>query len=108
MQHPIYGGRLREITQRVRIDLLKQADLCRAIAQDNAADYKIVHGVEVERLLQTVDILLCANFCYEFPTPISSSFLNGLTNLRGFIDLNNVVVITGFAEVGPWGSSRTC
>jgi fatty acid synthase subunit alpha len=33
--------------------------------------------------------------------------LQNLPNLRGLIDLDKVIVNTGFAEVGPWGSSRT-
>ena len=27
--------------------------------------------------------------------------------LRGMLDLEKVIIVTGFAEVGPWGSSRT-
>ena len=52
-----------------------------------------------------------------FREPISaSSFLPSnprvlckiwLIYKKGLIDLNQVVVITGFAEVGPWGSSHT-
>ena len=29
------------------------------------------------------------------------------SQLRGMLDLEKVIVVTGFAEVGPWGSSRT-
>ena len=86
---------LAEISQRIRIDLLKQADLRRAVARDNAADYKTVHGVEAERLLQTVNVLPRADFRYEFPTPKFSSSLKNLAGLRGLIDFGNVVVITG-------------
>ncbi|KAK3332936.1 putative fatty acid synthase alpha subunit FasA [Cercophora scortea] len=30
-----------------------------------------------------------------------------LPNLRGMIDLHRTVVVVGFSELGPWGSSRT-
>ncbi|KAF9532470.1 fatty acid synthase [Crepidotus variabilis] len=98
---------LAEITQRIRTDLNKEADLRRAVTRDNAADYKVLNGVEAERLLQTVDVLPRANFRFDFPTLESAKSLEDLAKLRGLIDLDKVIVITGFAEVGPWGSSRT-
>jgi fatty acid synthase subunit alpha len=30
-----------------------------------------------------------------------------MAHLQGIIDLDKVIVITAFAEIGPWGSSRT-
>jgi len=98
---------LAEITTHIRSELHKKADLRRAVARDNAADYKVIHGVEAERLLQSVDVLPRANFRFDFPTLESASSLQELSQLHGLIDLEKVIVITGFAEVGPWGSSRT-
>ncbi|KIO16925.1 hypothetical protein M407DRAFT_12583 [Tulasnella calospora MUT 4182] len=37
----------------------------------------------------------------------SASSLSDLAKLQGLIDLEKVIVVTGYAEVGPWGSSRT-
>lgn len=98
---------LADITSRIRTKLNKKADLRRAVARDNAADFKVINGTEAERLIQTVDVLPRANFRFEFPSLESASSLNELSHLRGLIDLEKVVVITGFAEVGPWGSART-
>ena len=44
-----------------------------------------------------------ANFKFEFPKPLE--LLADLTHLEGLIDLEKVIVIAGFAEVGPWGGS---
>ena len=41
----------------------------------------------------------------RFPT-LEPTSLEQLSKRRGLIDLDKVI-ITGFAEVGPWGSSRT-
>lgn len=62
--------------------------------------------MEAERLLQTVDVLPRTNFRFGFPALEYSSSLSDLSHL-GLIDLEKVVVVTGFGEVGPWGSSRT-
>ena len=97
---------LADITTRIRTKLNKRAELRRAIARDNSADFKVINGVEAERLLQTVDVLPRANFRFDFPVLESSGSLSDLSHLRGLLDLEKVVVITGFGEVGPWGSSR--
>ncbi len=98
---------LADITGRIRSDLMKKSDLRRAIALDNSADFKIVNGVEAERLLQTVNVTPRANFRFDFPTLEGYESLSDLSSLQGMVDLEKVVVITGFGEVGPWGSSRT-
>lgn len=98
---------LAEITTRIRSSLMKKSDLRRAIARDNAADYKILNGVDAERLIQTVDILPRANFRFNFPDLETQETLVDFTKLRGLIDLEKVIVVTGSGEVGPWGSSRT-
>ncbi|KAF5382044.1 hypothetical protein D9615_004428 [Tricholomella constricta] len=98
---------LADITGRIRTSLNKKADLRRAIARDNSADFKIINGVEAERLLQTVDVLPRANFQFNFPALETNESLSDVTHLRGLIDLEKVIVVTGFGEVGPWGSART-
>jgi fatty acid synthase subunit beta len=98
---------LADITTRARLDLNKKADIRRAVARDNAADYVTINGSEAERVLQTVNVTPRANFRFDFPSLESAESLKNLSHLQGLIDLDKVVVITGFAEVGPWGSSRT-
>lgn len=98
---------LADITTRIRLSLNKKSDLRRAIARDNSADFKIINGLEAERILQTVNVTPRANFRFDFPTLEPSESLANVAKLRGMVDLDKVIVITGFAEVGPWGSSRT-
>ncbi|RDX41185.1 hypothetical protein OH76DRAFT_1502742 [Lentinus brumalis] len=98
---------LADITTRIRTDLAKKSELRRSIARDNAADFKIINGVQAERVLQTVSVMPRANFQFSFPPLEPAESLENLSQLRGMIDLEKVVVVTGFAEVGPWGSSRT-
>jgi fatty acid synthase subunit alpha len=98
---------LAEITTRIRLGINKKADLRRAIARDNSADFKITNGNEAERVLQSVDVVPRANFRFQFPELEAAESLEDLAKLRGIVDLERVIVVTGFAEVGPWGSSRT-
>ncbi|KAF5337956.1 hypothetical protein D9757_014846 [Collybiopsis confluens] len=98
---------LADITTRIRTSLAKKSDLRRAIARDNAADFKVLNGVDAERLIQTVDVLPRANFRFNFPELESQDTLIDVTKLRGVLDLEKVMVITGTGEVGPWGSART-
>ncbi|CAK5268309.1 unnamed protein product [Mycena citricolor] len=98
---------LADITTRIRSELNKKSELRRAITLDNSADFQITNGVEAERLLQTVNVTPRANFRYEFPTLPAYESYEDLSKLQGMVDLDKVMVITGFGEVGPWGSSRT-
>jgi 3-oxoacyl-(acyl-carrier-protein) synthase len=69
---------LADISSRIRSKLNKKADLRRAIARDNSADFKIVNGVEAERLFQTVNVLPRANFRFDFPSLETTSSLQDL------------------------------
>ncbi|OBZ72636.1 Fatty acid synthase subunit alpha [Grifola frondosa] len=89
---------LAEITTRIRSNLNKKSELRRAIARDNAADFKIVNGVEAERVLQTVNVTPRANFKFDFPALGSIESLSDVSQLRGMLDLEKVIVVTGFAE----------
>jgi fatty acid synthase subunit alpha, fungi type len=98
---------LADITTRVRQNIQKKSDLRRAIARDSAADFKVTNGTEAERVLQTVNVTPRANFRFDFPSLESAESLANLSKLQGLVDLEKVIVVTGYAEVGPWGSSRT-
>src|SRR6266446_122157 len=71
---------LADITTRIRTKLNKKAESRRAIARDNSADFKVINGVEAERLLKTVDVLPRANFRFAFPVLESSSSLSDLSH----------------------------
>ena len=98
---------LGDLANRIRDNINKKAELRRAIARDNAAEFKVINGAEAERVLQTINITPRANFRFKFPELPGAHTLESLSQLRDVIDLDKVVVISGFGEVGPWGSSRT-
>jgi fatty acid synthase subunit alpha, fungi type len=98
---------LADITMCIHLSLNKTSKLRHAIARDNAADFKITNCLEAECVLQVVNVTSRANFHFDFPALEAYKSLADVTKLQGMVDLDKVIVIIGFAEVGPWGSSRT-
>lgn len=98
---------LAEITTNIRTTIQQEAELNRAITLDNSADFAVMNGGDAERVLQTINVTPRANFKFEFPSLPASDSLGDVAKLQGLLDLEKIVVVTGFGEVGPWGSSRT-
>jgi fatty acid synthase subunit alpha len=73
---------LADITTRIRLSLNKKSNLRRAIAKDNAADFKITNGLEAERVFQVVNVTPRANFRFDFPAYES---LADVTKLQGTV-----------------------
>ena len=116
---------LNEIMEDLRKSIMEEADIRSAISKESALDKEIVNGVpsvsSVTSKASTPSELR-ANFTFEFPElapsleslqhklrlehPKSFSSTDGKF-LQGMVDLDRTVVVVGFAEVGPWGSSRT-
>ena len=91
---------LADITTCIRSKLNKKVELRCAIARDNSADFKIINRVAAECLFHTVNVLPQANFRFNFPSLEATSSLQDIAYLQGLIDLDQVIVITGFAKVG--------
>jgi 3-oxoacyl-ACP reductase-like protein len=98
---------LADINTRARVEIVRESELRKAITRDNSFDFNVANGVDAERTLHRVKVTPRANFKFEFPRLELSDTLSDLSHLRGLHDLEKVIVITGSAEVGPWGSSRT-
>ncbi|KAJ3195403.1 3-oxoacyl-[acyl-carrier-protein] synthase [Irineochytrium annulatum] len=92
---------LNKFTSSLRRDLLETSDVRRAVARETALDSKVARG---PRKAEGVMVTPRANMKFQFPTLPQKQ---NLSHLRGMLDLEKVVVVTGFGEVGPWGSSRT-
>ncbi|QIW95703.1 hypothetical protein AMS68_001221 [Peltaster fructicola] len=100
---------LNGLMTKLRKDLTNTADIRKAVTRETSLENKIVNGEASENLYKTVKVERRANLKYEFPTlPEWKSDVEPLNaDLKGMVDLEKVVVVTGFAEVGPWGNART-
>ena len=114
---PIYadiaGGmsnvpKLKERLTQIRERLGDECEVRKAIATERALE-EAANGSEAGSDHDDQQVLPQANLDLHFPdfldwdTEIASLH----RELGGMVDLDRVVVIAGFAEVGPWGNART-
>ena len=100
---------VKDIMTELRKDIMEKSQIRQAVTKENAIENKVVHGEEQEKLYKQVTIEPRANIKFEFPElPKWDEDIEPLnTKLKGMVDLDKVVVVTGFSELGPWGNSRT-
>lgn len=101
--------KLNEMMTKLRKDIMDTSEVRRAVTKETAIENKIVNGEDSEVLYKKKVVEPRANIKFEFPNlPDWKTEVAPLNDkLRGMVDLEKVVVVTGFAEVGPWGNSRT-
>ncbi|KAL2165066.1 hypothetical protein VTH06DRAFT_362 [Thermothelomyces fergusii] len=100
---------LNETMTKERKSLTETSEIRYAVSKETAAENKIINGEDSEALYKRKIIEPRANIKFDFPPlPNWDSEIAPLNEkLKGMVDLDKVVVVTGFAEVGPWGNSRT-
>lgn len=99
---------LREYTDSLRKQINGTAEVRHAVSIETALDYRVINGESADAPFNPSRIEPKANMKFEFPTLKKYSDLKATApQLEGLLDLDRVVVVTGFAEVGPWGNSRT-
>jgi fatty acid synthase subunit alpha len=100
---------LKELMTQLRKDITETSEIRKAVTRETAIESKIVNGEDHEALYRTVKVDKRANLKFDFPNlPDWKSEVEPLNaDLKGMVDLEKVVVVTGFSEVGPWGNSRT-
>jgi fatty acid synthase subunit alpha len=104
-----YIPNLKDLMMDLRKEFTETSEVRRAVIKENAIENKVVNGEASEALYKKATIQPRANIKFDFPKlPDWESEVKPLnTDLKGMVDLEKVVVVTGFAEIGPWGNSRT-
>ncbi|PYI15679.1 putative fatty acid synthase alpha subunit FasA [Aspergillus violaceofuscus CBS 115571] len=100
---------LKDLMTRLRTDIMETSDVRQAVIKETAIENKVVNGEDSEVLYKRVVAEPRANIKFQFPQlPNWEKDVQPLNeNLKGMVNLDKVVVVTGFSEVGPWGNSRT-
>ncbi|KAL4904244.1 hypothetical protein BDW74DRAFT_155359 [Aspergillus multicolor] len=100
---------LKDLMTRLRTEIMETSDVRRAVIKETAIENKVVNGEDSEVLYKKVIAEPRANIKFEFPNLPRWDEDIKIHNetLKGMVNLDKVVVVTGFSEVGPWGNSRT-
>lgn len=100
---------LKALMTKLRTDIMETSDVRQAVIKETAIENKIVNGEDSAVLYKKVVAEPRANIKFQFPNlPDWEKDVKPLNeNLKGMVNLDKVVVVTGFSEVGPWGNSRT-
>lgn len=100
---------LKDLMSRLRKEIMDTSALRQAVIKETAIENKVVNGEDSEALYKKVVTEPRANLKFPFPElPNWDNEVKPLNEkLQGMVNLDKVVVITGFAEVGPWGNART-
>lgn len=100
---------LKDLMTNLRKELTETSEVRKAVTKETALENKIINGEDSEALYQKVNVQPRANLKFDFPNlPDWEKDVAPLNdNLKDMVDLEKVVVVTGFSEVGPWGNSRT-
>lgn len=101
-------GELKPFLTGLRSQINSEARLISAIAKEDAVEAEMMNMNR--RNTQTgsdAEVKKRANNRFDFPRLPTASELDPLRDLEGMINLDKVVVVTGFSEVGPLGNART-
>ncbi|KAJ2739712.1 fatty acid synthase alpha subunit Lsd1, partial [Coemansia sp. BCRC 34301] len=114
--HPIWAnlnggmGYIKDICGVVgnaRQNIQRQSTLLRLIVRENAIDYRAVFRLSGTARGFEAAASPLAKPMHHFPAPRQYEQLEHLRHLQGMVNLDKVVVITGYGEVGPYGNAET-
>jgi len=93
----------------IRKEIINISEERRAIAEEDRIAKNLVSGHSEAETDAPPSLQHRSNIKFSFPKlPDYKMEIEPLSDqLKGLIDLDKVVVITGFAEVGPYGNART-
>ncbi|KAJ2273533.1 fatty acid synthase alpha subunit Lsd1, partial [Coemansia sp. RSA 371] len=97
------------VTQQVRSlhkALAQMRNILKAAAIDARADFGLIADDAAERAYGLNTVSVRANHRFAFPPVKPYSELRSL-DLEGMVNLDKVVVVTGYGEVGPFGNAET-
>ncbi|KAI7825086.1 acyl transferase domain-containing protein [Kickxella alabastrina] len=88
-------------------DIDSRTRTCRAISLEAALDSAALSHKNSSAPANVADLSALADHKHQFPAPKSYNELHHLVALQGMVNLDKVVVITGYGEVGPYGNAET-
>ncbi|KAB8226694.1 hypothetical protein BDV33DRAFT_227062 [Aspergillus novoparasiticus] len=99
---------LKEKISAIRKKIVSESRIRQALVAENVHEQKVLRGTKPAEDNVQPPLKRRSNIEPAFP-PLSdyNSVTAGLQPLQGMVDLSRTVVVVGYSELGPWGSSRT-
>ncbi|KAJ1915400.1 fatty acid synthase alpha subunit Lsd1, partial [Coemansia sp. S17] len=90
------------VISKAKMDIEQKSALLQLIARENALDYESMS--RPSSFTNSLDFAASplARHKYDFPAPRQFDQLQHLRHLQGMVNLDKVVVITGYGEIGPY------
>ncbi|KAJ2611506.1 fatty acid synthase alpha subunit Lsd1 [Coemansia sp. RSA 1365] len=90
-----------------RAQLVEEAGRRSAVVRGYGADLAVALGPRIAQLHSDYTLKPLFNYKQHFAAPRSYGELAHLRHLQGMVNLEKVVVVTGYGEVGPYGHAET-
>ncbi|KAJ1938790.1 beta subunit of fatty acid synthetase, partial [Linderina pennispora] len=91
----------------IRSALIDESAARKAIASASLHDHNVVHQRSVEKVVKKQRAQPLAKHRFENPKVKAYEQLEHLRKLEGLVNLDTVVVATGYGEVGAYGNAET-
>ncbi|KAJ2100177.1 fatty acid synthase alpha subunit Lsd1, partial [Coemansia sp. S100] len=95
------------VNNNARQAILQKSSALQHVAREAARDYAAMILRSHSKPDTTVDEGPLAKHKHHFPAPRQYEQLEHLRHLQGMMNLDKVIVITGYGEVGPHGTAET-
>ena len=97
---------LKNVVDRIRRDMTERSEIRKTVHREANRESELLEG---KNFLDQVVLEPRANLDVDFPPlpDFNTEIMPLNVTLEGMVDLEKVVVVTGFSELGPWGNSRT-
>ncbi|KAJ2817765.1 fatty acid synthase alpha subunit Lsd1, partial [Coemansia sp. 'formosensis'] len=92
---------------KARMHIQRKSGTLTTIAREAAFDFATIHYQPAPPLVVAQETEVLAKPKHHFPAPRHYDQLQHLRHLQGMVNLDNVVVVTGYGEVGPHGNAET-
>ncbi|KAJ1659677.1 fatty acid synthase alpha subunit Lsd1, partial [Coemansia sp. RSA 25] len=102
-----YLSNIDNIMNEARQEIQHKSSVLQAISREAALDYVDQRPQPASTPVSVHDTSPLAKHKHHFPTPRHYDQLEHLRHLQGMVNLDKVVVVTGYGEVGPHGNAET-
>ncbi|KAJ2743841.1 fatty acid synthase alpha subunit Lsd1, partial [Coemansia pectinata] len=96
-----------DVVSKVRVDIQRKISTLQVIAREAALDYAAQSTQPAVTSLSAQGATPLAKHKHHFPAPRHYEQLQHLRHLQDMVNLDKVVVVTGYGEVGSYGNAET-